>query len=60
MLEDISVPKGWDVEEWFEYQEYLDSLTPQQFKEELKFIEAAADCKRRGKNFVEYTSVYDC
>ena len=61
MLEDpVLIPKGWDEAEWFEYQDYLSSLTAEEYADELAFIQAAADCKRQGKNFVPYTSEYDC
>ena len=57
---DNSIPNGWDAAEWFEYQDYLSSLTPEEYEGELAFIKTAAECKRQGKNFVAYTSQYDC
>ena len=47
------------VEEWEEYQEYLDELTDDEFEIELQWLQSIGEAKMRGSTVVPNYSQYD-
>ena len=47
------------VEEWEEYQEYLNELTDDEFEIELQWLQSIGEAKRRGSTVVQNNSYYD-
>ena len=50
----------WTRDEMREYEEYLDSLTEDEFEIELKFLETLGKAKQAGKQIVPYESEFLC
>jgi hypothetical protein len=51
---------NWTKEEMREYEDYLDSLTEDEFEKELEFLRLIGNSKLEGKNLVPYESEYLC
>jgi hypothetical protein len=47
------------TQEWQEYEEYLQELTDEELKIELKWLESIGQAKRRGSTVVPNESLYD-
>jgi hypothetical protein len=47
------------TQEWQEYEEYLQELTDEELKIELKWLESIGQAKRRGGTVVPNESLYD-
>ena len=47
------------VEEWQEYEEYLDGLTSEELKIEMEWLKSVGEAKMRGSFIVPNESYYD-
>jgi len=55
----MSKPESWSDEDWYDFEEYLQGLDCQEFKDELKFMEMLGKAKKSGKNVVVIDHYYD-
>ena len=42
-------PKGWNNEDWDDYEEYLQNLSAKELEIELKLLETLGKAKKEGK-----------
>ena len=54
----MSAPKGWTDDEWYDFQEYFESLSCQEQQIELQSMVALGKAKQRGKNVVVIEQYY--
>ena len=47
------------VEEWQEYEEYLDELSAEELKIEMSWLKSIGEAKQRGSTVVYSESYYD-
>lgn len=52
-------PKGWTDDDWYDFEEYLQSLPPQDLKNELQWLETIGNAKQSGKNLVCIEQFYE-
>ena len=55
----MSAPKGWTDDDWYDFQEYFQSLSCQEQQIELQSMEALGKAKRKGKNVVVIEQYYE-
>jgi len=51
-------PTNWSNEEWDDYEDYLMSLSKEEFDIEIKMLESLGEAKKSGKNLVVNESFY--
>lgn len=51
-------PKGWNDEDWDDYEEYLQNLSAKELENELKLLQALGKAKKQGKNIVSNETFY--
>jgi len=51
-------PKGWNDEDWDDYEEYLQSLSAKELEIELKLLETLGKAKKEGKIIVPSETFY--
>lgn len=51
-------PTGWTVEEWEDFEEYLECLSDEEYEVELRWLESVAQAKMEGKFITENDSYY--
>jgi hypothetical protein len=55
----MTTPKGWNDEEWDDYEEYFESLTCQEQEIELQLLQSLGKAKIMGKIIVPNNSNYE-
>ena len=52
-------PKGWNDEDWDDYEEYLQNLSAEELEIELKLLKTLGKAKKDGKFIIPSNTFYE-
>ena len=52
-------PKGWNDEDWDDYEEYLQNLSAEELESELKLLKTLGKAKKDGKFIIPSNTFYE-